>query len=608
MRLRTVALALLLCTSLLLVPSQDAEAQDGNSATITTKMVLTALGSLEGSGNVHFNFEGSAAQDLRHAIISKYDVNMNLYLEGTEVVRFLSDLGEELTGRLYWGVTIQSPTNYSDMTVSEVANRTAGLVESVYSSPLTITFDYDFDASGDNTKKLLRLSELATQNLLGSVERAASYTYDGLFEVKDRLTVFGVSSYTNPKLTDGRLTELRTPFLSMLWYSFEGELGAAEPPPAETMTYEQFSVYENQQIAFVVLLIACIYMLRMPARRFEKYKMEHPKKFRKSAKPLTSVRVFSWAMVVLLTVLYLLPLLFSFTDRNFMMYCSYIYFLIPAALLATFTLSHVMYGSATLRIPDDVVVEVKQAYVGPEQGPGEVRCQICMMPMDSGVDLHQCSCGFTMHSACARRSQTCPMCGEVLFPEHTRSVECRSCGETFLTSVEEDPYALQCTRCGAFQEEVKPGRNYLVVDVDGRRAYNMIRSMGLSGRPALVLTSEFPGKVREESNLGEDFEVKWLTEATDDIDSVDIKDLEGDLMETISTFMMTTKRSGLLLDGIEAIVSENGFENSLALVKRVNDLAAVHGASVIMWFDRGRMPEDQARSLSDEFDEVHDYL
>ena len=178
----------------------------------------------------------------------------------------------------------------------------------------------------------------------------------------------------------------------------------------------------------------------------------------------------------------------------------------------------------------------------------------------------------------------------------------------FLTSVEEDPFALQCTKCGAFQEEVKAGNNYLVLDLDGKRAYNMLRSMGMSGRPAMVLTSEFPGKVREEYSLGDDFEVKWFSETTGDIDSVDIKGLEADAMETISTFLMTTKRAGLLLDCVESVISKNSFDEALAFIKRVNDLAKVHGASVITWFDRERIPEGQAKSLSDEFDEVHDYL
>jgi len=80
------------------------------------------------------------------------------------------------------------------------------------------------------------------------------------------------------------------------------------------------------------------------------------------------------------------------------------------------------------------------------------------------------------------------------------------------------------------------------------------------------------------------------------------------VMETVSTFLMTTKRSGLLVDGIETIISENGFDLALAFIKRLNDLAVIHGASVMMWVDRNRMPEDQNIAISDEFDEIHDYL
>ncbi|MGD9963602.1 MAG: DUF835 domain-containing protein, partial [Thermoplasmata archaeon] len=493
-------------------------------------------------------------------------------------------------------------------TESEVANRTSGLVGSVRSSPEPIEFEYKFDASGEVSSRLLRLSELSIETFLGSVESVAGYSFEGLVELGDRVTVFGVSSYTSPDLVDGSVSELRTPLGSVIWYSYAVELGSTETVASEALTFERFNWLENQQIAFVVLLIGCVLLMRIPPKRYEKYKLEHPKKFRKSAKPLKSVRAFSWGMVGILTALYLLPSMFSFIDRNLLVYSSYLYLLVPSAAIGTYFFTRGMYARASQRIPDDVVIEVKQAYVGPESGPGDLRCQICMMPMDPEVDMYECTCGFKMHNACAHRSQTCPLCGAVLFPEQTRSVECRSCGETFLTSVEEDPFALQCTKCGAFQEEVKAGRNYLVVDVDGKRAYNMLRSMGLSGRPALVLTSEFPGKVREEHGLGEDFEVKWLTEASGDIDSVDIKGLEGDAMETVSTFLMTTKRSGLLLDGIEFIISENSFDEALAFVKRVNDLAVVHGASVIMWFDSGRLPEGQAKSLSDEFDELHDYL
>ena len=608
MRFRTAALALMFCTALLLVPYDGVDAQDGDFASIETRMVLTALESIDGSGNVQYRFEGAPATDLRLAVMSSYDSNGNQYMDPAEALRFFVDLGDELEGRQHWGVTIQNPTNYSSVTESEIVNCTSGLVNSVPETALPITFRYDFDASGESTTKLLRLSELAQQTFLGSVETIAGYTFEGTLEVRDRVTVFGASSYTNPDLTDGEVSELRTPLGSVLWYSLTTELGGSGQPLSETVTYENFNLLENQQVVFVLLMLGCLFVFRIHSKSFEKYMLEHPKKFRKSAKPLLAVRVFSWAIVVLLTVLYLLPFIFSSVDKNLLVYAWYFYFMVPAAVIGTYFFTRAMYNVASLKIPEDVVIEVKQAYVSSGEGQVELRCQICMMPMDADVDLYECVCGFTMHNACAHRSQSCPLCGAVLFPEHTRSVECRACKETFLTSVEEDPYALQCTKCGAFQEEVHTGKNYLVIDLDGKRAYNMLRSMGLSGRPAMVLTSEFPGKVREEHGLGDDFEVKWLTETTGDIDSVDIKDLDGDVMETVSTFLMTTKHSGLLVDGIESIVSANGFEAALAFVKRLNDLAVVHGSSILMWFDKDRLPQDQARAISDEFDELHDYL
>lgn len=604
-----VALALMFCAALVVAQPSGVRAQDGDAVMISTKLTLTALDSIEGSGSVHYEFHGSQAVALREAIMSSFDFNGNQYVDSSEALRFMVALGNELEGRQVWGVTIEDPTNYSAMTESQLGNETSGLVGTVPTSPDPISFTYDFDASGESANKLVRLSELSIQTFLGSIEDITGQTFAGTLEMRDRVVVFGVANYADPHLLDGGIAEFRTPMGSIMWYSLTADIGGTTPPPNDTMTYEAFNVLENPQVIFVVLMIGCIFVLRIPAKRFEKYRLQHPKKFRKSARPLPTVRAFSWAMVALLCVFYLVPFIFSFADRSLLVAASYQFFLVPAAVVGTYFFTRAMYGIASLKIPEDVVIEVKQALVQKESEAGELRCQICMMPLDAELDLHQCpTCGFAMHLSCAHRAQTCPQCDDVLFPEQTRSVECKACGETFLTSHEEDPYALQCTRCGAFQEEVKAGQNYLVIDVDAKRAYSMLRSMGLSGRPSMVLTSEFPGKVRGENNLGEDFEVKWLTETTGDIDSVNVKDLDGDAMETVSTFLMTTKRSGLLIDGIEALVSENGFEAAMAFIRRLNDLAAIHGASIIMWYDRERLPEAQDKAFSDEFDEVHDFL
>jgi hypothetical protein len=135
-----------------------------------------------------------------------------------------------------------------------------------------------------------------------------------------------------------------------------------------------------------------------------------------------------------------------------------------------------------------------------------------------------------------------------------------------------------------------------------------MRAMGVSGRPAMVMTTEFPGKIRSGFELGDEVDVRWLSDSTTDIDNVNPKDLEGDAMETASTFLMTTKRAGLMIDGIGALIDMNGYDKVLAFVRRLNDLAMIHGSSILLFSDKGGMDEGQFKAMSDEFDEIHDYL
>jgi hypothetical protein len=211
-----------------------------------------------------------------------------------------------------------------------------------------------------------------------------------------------------------------------------------------------------------------------------------------------------------------------------------------------------------------------------------------------------------MHVDCAEKAQTCPQCGQPLVQLNTRSISCRACGEVFLYSGDEDAYSIQCTKCGAFQEEIIPGKNYFIVDEEPRNAFMMIRAMGLSNRPALCLTTSFPGKIRSDYNL-ENVLIKWFSDSTTDIDNINPKDLEGDVMEIVSTFLMTTKEAGVLLDGIESLIEMNGFDKALAFVKRLNDLAKTHGSTILLSLNKTKLPPEQFKTISGEFDEVHDY-
>jgi hypothetical protein len=563
------------------------------------------LGDLTGTGSAEITYTGNAASTMRKAIFNESDKNGDQWLDVNETIDFLDGVSYSLLGKPYWGITVESATNFTTKTKEYITSHTSGLVQSQWDSTALLMFKIGFEGKGLGATKMVETAQGAYDAFGAAVYDFTGYRFNGTLVLKHRVTTLVIGSYTNPEIADGGISELRAPFGNVVWYSFEGNVSSGSTSD-DQIAYSSFSIMENQQISFIVLFVGCLMILRMPGKNFDKYAKLHPRKFRRYAKPLMSVRISAYVLAAVLVVLYLFPYLFSFISKSAMIYAAYLYLLVPVAIVGEYFFSKAMYNKAAISIPDESIIEVKQALIMPEEGEGEILCKVCYKPIEAGLEIFQCNCGFTMHVECAEKVQTCPSCGEMLFPQRTRSIQCRACGETFLYSGSEDPYSIQCVKCGAFQEEIKGGKNYLVVDEDPRNAFMMIRAMSLSERPAMCLTIQFPGKIRSEYDLG-NVQIKWLSESSTDIDNVNPKNLDGDSMELVSTFLMTTKEAGVLLDGIESLIEMNGFDKVLAFVKRLNDLAAIHGSTIILSINKKVVPQEQFKSISDEFDEIHDY-
>jgi hypothetical protein len=607
MRPRTAVLAAIL--ALLLVFSFPfASAQpDPDRMRVDSELSITSLSTLEGSGRVTITLYGQTASDLRGKIIDLYDdpIHANQILEASEVRGFLIAFTHDIVSKTYWGITIKSTTNYTQVSESYIHDHTSGLVASTISTTDPLQFSTDIQGSGSGSSKIVQMAQGAYDTFALALEYSAGYVFNGTLELSARVSTYGIGSLTKPNLEAGKISALRLPWGTVLWYKFTGHDGPSEEV-GESLTYESISLLDSQMISFVFLFFGCFFILRTPGNRFDKFEKLHPRKFRKYAKPLMSVRLSAYILTGVLVVLYLVPYIFSFASPTALIYGAYLYVLVPLAVVAELVLSRIIYDKAGMDIPEESVIEVKQAIVQPAEGEGEILCKICYRPIDAGLDMFQCVCGLTMHSDCAEKAQTCPQCGEPLVQLRTRSIQCKSCGETFLYSGEEDAYSIQCTKCSAFQEEIKAGENYLIVDKDPRNAFMMIRAMGLSNRPAMCMTTSFPGKIRSDYDL-KDVMIKWFSDSSTDIDNVNPKELEGDAMESASTFLMTTKEAGVLIDGIESLIEQNGFDKALAFVKRLNDLATIHGSTVLLSLDKTKLPPEQFKAISDEFDEIHDY-
>lgn len=607
MRPITVIIAALLCLLIALpaTPAVEAQGDPANALYLETNMTISGVLALEGKGTASITFTGTTAQPFRIDVLNLVDEDGQGILDSNEVRIFLTTISSFLVGKSYWGITIDSVEDFGSASDAQILDHTSGLVDTGLDTNNTdASFTFGFSGSGEATSKMIPMAQGAADAFVVALRQALApyFQYDGTFIVEQRVATLGVASYTGPALTEGALKAVRHPFGAVTWYTYVGPLESGTTAN-DTIAFEAFSIVENQQIGFVVLLVGCLMIARMPTKFFDKFEKLHPRKFRKYAKPLLSVKLFAIALIVVLGVLYLLPYLLSSRTP---IYSAYLYLLVPIAVVGQHFLSKKLYDRAALDIPDESIIEVKQAMIQPEEGAGEMYCKVCYGPIEAGLELFQCSCGARMHMDCAEKAQTCPSCAQPLFPERTRSIECRACGETFLYSGSEDPYSIQCTKCGAFQEEVKPGKNYLVVDAEPGNAFMMLRAMGLSQRPTLIMTTQFPGKIRSDYDLV-DVQIKCFSDALTDIDNIDPKDLEADAMEVVSTFLMTTRNAGVLIDGVETLSEMNGFDKVMAFVKKLTDLAKTHGSTIILSANKKLITESQLKALSDAFDEVHDF-
>ncbi len=603
------ASSIILCLVLALSATAIAQGDDhAPGMTVETTMRLTSVGELEGSGTLKITFSGDAARELRQRILSEFDADFNQLMDGEEAKDALTRISDALNGRAYWGVTMTIVNDFANATSAEVSNLAAGLAYTDWNSTEDLSFSMNLECRGEGITKIVLITDCAVDAFVDVFNDTVDYAFEGTMHLSHRMSALGIGSFTHPEVTNGSFQEVRTPAGVLLWYESDFEVGGTGALTHEAITYESFSVMENPQIAFVILIIGTLMIARMPRRRFEIFRKLHPKRYRKYAKPKMSVKLSAVALLGAVWLLYLLPFLFSFVADEFLVYSYYFMFLVPAAIIMEYAFSRQVYEKSALDIPEEAIIEVKQAFLELEE-EDETLCRLCSKPIDMVEELHQCeACGADMHVECADRAKSCPACAGILFPQDTRSIECNVCGESFLHSGKDDPYSIQCTRCGAFQEEVAVSKNYLVIDRDPVMAYRMIRAMGISGRAAMVMTSEFPGKIRADHELGEDVDVRWFSDSTTDIDNVDPKDLDGDAMEIASTFLMTTKRAGLMIDGLDVLIELNGLEKVVAFIRRLNDLAMIHGSSILLFLDRSWVDDDQFTRISDEFDEVHDYL
>lgn len=115
---------------------------------------------------------------------------------------------------------------------------------------------------------------------------------------------------------------------------------------------------------------------------------------------------------------------------------------------------------------------------------------------------------------------------------------------------------------------VQEGLCYVVRERKPFLAYKLFESSLTESVPGLCVTRQFPEKVREAFDL-KDTRILWLSH-TPGVDHHNPTSI-GTLATVISSFVERYKRCVVLIDGLEYLVINNGFQQVLRFVEHINE-------------------------------------
>ncbi|MEM3852380.1 MAG: DUF835 domain-containing protein [Methanomassiliicoccales archaeon] len=159
-------------------------------------------------------------------------------------------------------------------------------------------------------------------------------------------------------------------------------------------------------------------------------------------------------------------------------------------------------------------------------------------------------------------------------------------------------------------EKGKIGRGTFVTihEVRPELSYALLRSYVSRGLPCMLIGREPPERVRSARGVAlEDDNIIWLTTLVGRR-CVNPTHLSS-IMASVSRFMETTSDGFLLVDGIEYLITNNGFEQVLKFINRLQDMIASGRIRVVLTLDPRTVDEqsvaliERGASIIEQYDE-----
>ena len=148
---------------------------------------------------------------------------------------------------------------------------------------------------------------------------------------------------------------------------------------------------------------------------------------------------------------------------------------------------------------------------------------------------------------------------------------------------------------------LKRGSSYLFTERGVPRAYDAFKRLLAEGKRGLVISRNHPERVQQAYGL--DCPVMWIAKSTKptggvlSLEPTRLMKIHG----TISDFIKANPGSVVLLDGLEYLITENGFGPVMKTVQLTNEEVAMSGSFLLVPIDPRTLETQQLGYLEREF-------
>jgi hypothetical protein len=456
------------------------------------------------------------------------------------------------------------------------------------------------------------LSGNASGFFIDNIELNAPSVFQGELRTGHVDYIVGVASFSNPNVNERYPHIIRLLGGEVLIYSANYRSSSI---PADQLTYDSFNAIENPAILFIIMFICVWFMVSLPNRFYSDYKLSHEPKTRYQADKILWLHWMGRIFIILTLLFYFFPTMFAGIGLNVFigggaMIVISIVFLVTISLTSKFLYDRKISQIPISEKPVEAAPEAAALPVPPPpvasatEGESPV-CLVCLNEITDDVST-KCECGVQYHDHCASGLELCQACGrpmEEKKDENLEPIECPSCSEISVVDKTADLMKEKCINCGSVLKSFESGYNYLMISETPDIAFNVFNTFVSKKAPALCLSTNPKEKLIKKYNLG-DAEVYWITTMDKGDHTLDPKRLDFEIMHTVSNFMKDNNGGVLMIDGVEYLIAENGFEDVSAFIKKVNDMASVNSITLLIPVNPSAIDSEKLGTLQRDFDKV----